>query len=373
MTDLLANSTVGATRRFAWSHLPAWGLFKKRWVYHSLFWILYYMFIVFVSIFVFHIPLSDHAYFPELALLLVFDIGLVYFNFYFLIPRLLQQKKYVLYGCSLLVAILAITFLDISIRKIYAHYFGSKVFAIESGYTFYNVAVQVVREIYLLGFTTGIKLAKDWIQNQQRLAYISDIMKEREKQYLEAELNFLKSQIQPHFFFNTLNNLYSLTLKKSDHAPEVVLKLSDLMSYMLYESNTSNVSLKKEITCLQNYLDLEKLRFGKRLDIRFEIEGHFEEVCIPPLLLILFVENSFKHGAKDVVDKIEIEISLNVGNGFLFFRVKNPVSENKALQVNAGIGLKNVRRRLELLYGRNFNLETFVMEKEYVASLKIPV
>ena len=372
MTDLLANNTVGAAPQFAWSHLPTSGMFTKRWVYHSLFWLLYYLFLVFVSLVVFHIPISDHTYFPELALLLVFDVCLVYFNFYLLIPRLLQQKKYVLYGCSLLAAILAITLLDISIRKIYAH-FGSKIFSIESSYTFYNVAVQVVREIYLVGFTTGIKLAKDWIQNQQRLAYISETMKEREKQYLEAELNFLKSQIQPHFFFNTLNNLYSLTLKKSDHAPEVVLKLSDLMSYMLYETGAPKIPINKEITCLQNYLDLEKLRFGQRLSISFEIEGQIEDACIPPLVLIFFVENSFKHGVRNIVDKIKIDIQLKVESDFLFFQVKNPVSEKNALLTNTGIGLKNVKRRLELLYGDNFNLETEKKEKEYIASLKIPV
>src|SRR4030095_9104657 len=156
--------------------------------------------LVFISIVIFHIPAYDFTYFAQLALLLLFDIILVYCNFYILIPRLLQQKKYLLYGLSLLVGMLAITCLDIAIRQVYAH-FGSKIFAYEADYTFYNVSVQMTREIYLMGFTTAIKLAKDWIQNQQHLAYISQQMKEKEKQYLEAELNFLRSQIQPHFFF----------------------------------------------------------------------------------------------------------------------------------------------------------------------------
>jgi LytS/YehU family sensor histidine kinase len=267
---------------------------------------------------------------------------------------------------------LAITCLDIAIRQVYAH-FGSKIFAYEADYTFYNVSVQMTREIYLMGFTTAIKLAKDWIQNQQHLAYISQQMKEKEKQYLEAELNFLRSQIQPHFFFNTLNNLYSLTLKKSDQAPEVVLKLSDLMSYMLYESNTPKISLNKEITYLQNYLDLEKLRFGRRLHVSFEIEGQIADVCVPPLIFILFVENSFKHGAKNIVNKIQIDISLKVEDEFLFFRVQNPVSVIDATPLSTGIGLKNVRRRLELLYADNYNLETVRKENEYIVSLKIPV
>jgi LytS/YehU family sensor histidine kinase len=197
-------------------------------------------------------------------------------------------------------------------------------------------------------------------------------MKEKEKQHLETELNFLKVQIQPHFFFNTLNNLYSLTLKKSDQAPEIVLKLSALMSYMLYESNTSKVPLSKEITYLLNYLDLEKLRFGQRLVVTFEMEGPIEEVNIPPMILILFLENSFKHGIKNNLHKIQIDILLKVEEGFLFFSVKNPVEE-KTSTGNTGIGLKNAKRRLELLYGNNYCLDLLEKQNEFIVSLKIPV
>lgn len=223
-----------------------------------------------------------------------------------------------------------------------------------------------MERLYLTGLTTAIKLSKDWIQDQQR-------MKEREKQYLETELNFLKSQIQPHFFFNTLNNLYSLTLKKSDQAPEVVLKLSDLMSYMLYESNAPKVSLTDEITFLRNYLDLQKLRFGQRLTISFVTEGQIKEVSVPPLILILFIENSFKHGVKNLINNIKIELLLKVEQTNLFFQVKNPISENYLNTGNAGIGIRNVRRRLDLLYGNNYQLDILKEDREYIVSLKIPI
>jgi len=141
---------------------------------------------------------------------------------------------------------------------------------------------------------------------------------------------------------------------------------------MLYESNTAKVSLNKEITYLQNYLDLEKLRFGQRLAVSFEIEGVIEDVYIPPMILILFVENSFKHGIKNNVNRIKIEISLKVEEGFLFFRVQNPIGEN-ASAGNKGIGLKNAGRRLELLYGENYMLELSKKENEFIASMKIPV
>ncbi len=131
--------------------------------------------------------------------------------------------------------------------------------------TFFNLASfsgAMAARFYMLGLTTSIKLAKEWIENQK-------LQSAREKLYLETELNFLKTQINPHFFFNTLNNLYSLALNRSEQTPEVILKLSDLMSYMLYESNEARVSLEKEINYLQNYLDLEKLRFGQQTDHSF--------------------------------------------------------------------------------------------------------
>ena len=144
------------------------------------------------------------------------------------------------------------------------------------------------------------------------------------------------------------------------------------MSYMLYESNTPKVSLSKEITYLQNYLDLEKLRFGQRLVVIFEMEGPIEEVSIPPMILILFLENSFKHGVKNTLSKIQIDITLKVEKGYLFFTVKNPVEENIPA-ANAGIGLKNAKRRLELLYGNNYRLDFSEKQNEFIVLLKMPV
>jgi len=293
-----------------------------------------------------------------------FSAALVYVNFYVLIPFFLYRKKYIYYALLLLLALLATAFIDQLLKQLYAH-FGSTLFAITADLNFQNLFLETTAMFYLTGFTTSFKLSKDWIRNQQ-------LMKEKEKQYLETELNFLKAQIQPHFFFNTLNNLYSLTLKKSDQAPDIVLKLSALMSYMLYESNTPKVSLSKEITYLQNYLDLEKLRFGQRLVVIFEMEGPIEEVSIPPMILILFLENSFKHGVKNTLSKIQIDITLKVEKGYLLFTVKNPVEENIPT-ANAGIGLKNAKRRLELLYGNNYRLDFSEKQNEFIVSLKMPV
>jgi two-component system, LytTR family, sensor kinase len=337
-------------------------LFKIRWFYHWLFWIVYFLFLCVVIYSAYSI--HDLSFYIQLVTFMPFSAALVYFNIYVLIPIFLYRKKYVYYASLLILAILTIAVTDQLLKKFFAHY-GSPLFAYTSGLDIKTLFTEAVGLFYLIGFTTGLKLSIDWIQNQQ-------LMKEKEKQYLETELNFLKAQINPHFFFNTLNNLYSLTLKKSDQAPEVVLKLSALMSYMLYDSNSDKVSLNKEITYLHDYLDLEKLRFGQRLEVSFEMEGQIEEVKIPPMILILFIENSFKHGIKNNVNKIRIEISLKVEEGFLFFQVKNPIGD-KTSKGNTGIGLKNAARRLELLYRDNYQLDLSENENEFIVSLKMPV
>lgn len=335
--------------------------FTNKWIYHSLFWILYYLFVcaAFYTAYDFH----DLSFYIQISAFMPVSAALVYINIYILIPAYLYKRKYFYYALTLILALFLMAYADQQIKNLYIH-LGYKIYTYTSGLGFKSLFSEAVELFYLTGLTTGIKLSKDWIQNQQ-------LMKEKEKQYLETELNFLKTQIHPHFFFNTLNNLYSLTLKKSDQAPEVVLKLSGLMSYMLYESNAAKVSLNKEITYLQNYLDLEKLRFGQRLSVSFEIEGEIDEVSIPPMILILFVENSFKHGVKNNINKIIIEIFLKVEGAYLFFSIKNPVGEN-APRENTGIGLKNARRRLELLYGKNYQLDISEKDNEFNVSLKMP-
>ncbi|MFD1257710.1 sensor histidine kinase [Mucilaginibacter terrae] len=175
------------------------------------------------------------------------------------------------------------------------------------------------------------------------------------------------------FFFNTLNNLYSLTLQKSDKAPDIVLKLSELMSYMLYQSNTPTVLLEDEINYLQNYVELEKLRFGKRLSVEFLIEGEIGDIKIPPLILILFVENSFKHGVKNFIDKIKISICIKISDNYLWFEVDNSVMPNDENKSIGGIGIKNAKRRLSLLFADRYELETSQQNGRYAVNLKFPV
>jgi LytS/YehU family sensor histidine kinase len=240
--------------------------------------------------------------------------------------------------------------------------------------------------IYLIGLVTGLKFLKDWMSQREKLQKI-------EREQVAMELNFLKSQIHPHFFFNTLNNLYSLTLQKSDLAPEVVLKLSDLMSYMLYDSGAALVPLDKEVVNLDNYIALEKLRFGSRLSLSFEKEGLYfsgpeeqggpvQPIRIPPLILLTFVENSFKHGMNQIIGEGRITIRLRVMPGELRFDVGNSVRTDAPAAATPaqkppvgknGIGLRNVVRRLDLLYGSRYTLDLSGTEDSFHVTLKIPL
>jgi len=364
VANIYADDILTGKPAIHWPNPRVAIFFKKRWFYHPIFWLIYYT--VFSLTIVFGVyQIRETIFYVQLIPIYLLDIALVYFNFYVLMPRFLARRKYFYYAFTLSLAIILMGFVNVALKHVYASY-GSALFAITAAFNFTNIMAAITERFYAVILTFVIKIGKDSIQNQQRV-------QEREKQFLEAELNFLKSQIQPHFFFNTLNNLYSLTLKKSDQAPEVVLKLSELMSYMLYETNSAKVSLNKEIIYLQNYIDLEKLRFGKNLDLSFNIEEETDGVYLPPLVLILFIENSFKHGTRDAANNMKIDIRLKVEDGFLFFTAKNPVEENMVAKKLPGIGLKNAKRRLELIYGNNYSLEEVKAENEYTVSLKIPV
>jgi len=209
--------------------------------------------------------------------------------------------------------------------------------------------------VIIPALSTLVRVPLDWIKIQKE-------KKELITKNIQTELQFLKNQINPHFLFNTLNNLYALTLKKSDYAPEVVLKLSDMMRYMLYECNEKWVPLAKEIQYIKNYVELEKIRLSKKADISVDLEGDPEGMYVAPLLFIPFIENSFKHGLKTSLDGAYIKAKFIIRSETVEFIVKNSRSQmlpgfipnNKI----GGIGLSNVKKRLELLYPDMHRLKT---------------
>jgi len=192
---------------------------------------------------------------------------------------------------------------------------------------------------------------------------------------IKSELSFLKNQIQPHFLFNTLNNIYSLTLNNNQLAGRSILQLSALLRYMLYETAAEKIALQKEIDHLNNYIDLEKIRFAARLELSFNISGHVADKKITPLLLMPILENAFKHASNKLDEMIWITVDLVVKDSNLCFTVQNSVFPDGKIKMQntySGLGWKNLERRLSLSY-ENYTLNYELKENCYHAFLMIPL
>ncbi|WP_373495472.1 sensor histidine kinase [Aquiflexum sp.] len=212
-----------------------------------------------------------------------------------------------------------------------------------------------------------IKVLKHWYEQDRKHQNL-------QKEKVEAELKFLKSQINPHFLFNTLNSLYALTLKKSAQASEVVLKISQLLNYLLYESNKKMVPLEKEIALIETYISLEKIRIGDRLNLTYRVQGDPTSLNVPPLLILPLIENSFKHGANNVLEEVWVDIEITIKDSSLYLKVQNskdPLTLTEA-ETHGGIGLQNLKRRLELIYGeKNYFMNHIDKGDSFSVELKI--
>jgi two-component system, LytTR family, sensor kinase len=183
-------------------------------------------------------------------------------------------------------------------------------------------------------------------------------------------LKFLKTQIHPHFLFNTLNNLYALTLKKSERAPEMVLKLSELINYMLYECRSDEVDLSKEVNFIRSYVDIEKMRYGDKLDVDIRVKGELTDRKIAPLIILPFVENCFKHGASENLQQSWVKVTIDSHIDHLVIKVENSKSGRNG-NGSEGIGIQNVRRRLDLLYPGKHELKLINGEETFLVVLSI--
>ena len=209
--------------------------------------------------------------------------------------------------------------------------------------------------LFVWAISTVYRVVSDKIKTDQ-------LLKEKENENLKTELSFLRSQVSPHFLFNVLNNMVAMARLKSDKLEPSIIKLSGLMRYMLYESDEQKVPLSREIEYVTSYIDLQRLRFGKDMMIKVNMDTQGDNYLIEPMLLIPFIENAFKHGTGMILDP-EIDICLKMDQDMLHFTVRNKFNgvSNEIKDRTSGIGLVNVRRRLNLLYGKEFQL---TIEKE---------
>ena len=332
---------------------------SRRPVYHGLFWILLFGLMRWLD-------QGDEveiwfALGNELVQLFFYAV-LVYLNLLYLIPNYLAKHAFVYFGL-VLASCAVIT--PIEVLVLYLK------FSNQSDYRESLVQYQVWvfwGNVLVTLISTILRVVMDWwrYQNEKQVLVT---------QTMQSELRFLKSQINPHFLFNTLNNLYALTLKKSDKAPEIVLKLSEIMRYMLYECNERRVHLSKEIHYIYNYLDLERLRQPKDADIRFVVEGHISDQMIAPLLFVPFIENGFKHGLNhDVNGGGYVRLQLLAQGEDLEFFIENSKVDHIPRQNHArsgGIGLANVRQRLQILYPEDHSLEIVDEPHRYAVTLRL--
>lgn len=324
-------------------------LLEKRWLHHVLFWL------VLIAPFALVLGGQDgYSYlqaFRDVVLQALAYAIMVYINLLVLVPHYLQRRKFGQYF-ALLLFCLVLTVPLHALADYYSDY--NEVRRLDGTITYAGLLfLSFINMAVMISLTTALKFAKKWFMHQQE-------RQELEREKLQAELKYLKAQINPHFLFNTLNNLYSLTLKKSDQAPEMVLKLSEMMRYMLYHSNERMVPLEKEISYMQHYIALEKIRQLDRTDIVFEINEEPEGQMIAPLLLIPFLENSFKHGVNTTTEAGYIHVKLQVEADRLQFFIENSKPASGMAKKNGkdhGIGLQNVKRRLDLLYPEMHSLK----------------
>ncbi len=284
-----------------------------------------------------------------------------YINHYFLVPKLLKEKGIIYYEFSVALVIL------ISYPII-----GNMIYAIPFVRSFDFLEFNENQNVFpsdggffpflIMTISTPIIIALQWSKQNKEIANL-------EKEKSETELNLLKQQINPHFFFNTLNNLYALSITNDKQTPEVIMQLSDLMRYVIYKGKENKVSLKDDIKYIEDYIQLQQIRLHKDFDFSFQKEIRDNEIKIPPLLFIILVENAFKHGIEPSENNCSLDIKIHSNEKELNFICTNSIEEKNNLE--KGIGLENMKRRLELLYPERHLLDIQETESEYIAKLKI--
>ena len=329
---------------------------------HLAFWVLSF----FVFLYIFKTGAKPEK--VDYVYTLLFQLSLVpavYLNIELLLPRLGNRRRILFYLLSLASVIIFFAWINYNFfdnwsAKVFPDYFFISYFSFREVILFFVIYIII---------TLLLKLSKSWFL----VSWLQKELLEKEKQKTEVELKALKAQINPHFFFNTLNSIYSMALDKDERLPGTVLQLSDLMRYFLYEAKDNFVPLEKELAVADNYIALQKIRSGEQLSIEIIKQGDVNGQMIAPLLLITFLENAFKHGAKGSSGNTFIKLDIKVEKNKLNFTIEN----NKGLvdEVNTGdhngLGLENVKRQLELLYPGKHLLNIKDQPDRFVVALQL--
>lgn len=333
---------------------------KRKLLLHFLFWTAYLLPTVY------EIIAQDEINLTQKSLILwILNLSIALAVFYilteWLVPRCMRLKGWRnIFWLSLPLFWIGISYFHIEIEKWAYQYLGL---------TQQRPAVlldYLAGTFWFMVIATGITLSHMWYENQLKIRDIENLA-------VRVELEHLRYRVNPHFLFNTLNSLYALTLDKSDKAPKIVLQLSQLMRYML-QDESREVPLKSEIEHLENYLELERIRLDNHVQVTMHVEGEMDNQKIAPMILLPFIENSFKHGVNDSLQEGYVEVEIRISKKELFFYVENSkrtkLLSTSGRKTSPGIGLANVRRRLELLYGpEHYTLEIEDLQDNYCVSL----
>ena len=331
---------------------------QKRILQHSTFWLSFILLFV-----VIYGPVFNN--FPWLFLssmvMLPFTMVIVYLVNYKILPVYLKKQQYFRLG---LVLLLILSVEPLLIRMLVMLLSGEEINL--KNLVDYNLLPFYFETGLIVFIAFSIKLFRLSIKEKEEKSQL-------EKQKLQAELTALRSQLNAHFLFNTLNNLYGLAMQKSDQAPQGILMLSEMLHFVLYECSAEDYSVSKELDFIHNYIELEKLRYGDRLEIQLIKELGDKEARIAPLLLFPFVENSFKHGASKMIREVWIRIRVKTRDGTLNFEVENNRLRlsGKPAPTDGGLGLENVKKRLDLLYPKQHSLVILEEDNTFSISLNI--
>lgn len=321
---------------------------------HIIFWMFaYFFFVIFYG-------RANRDYMVTIifaSMLFPLSIATTYFINYYLIPKFLFTRKYARFALFSFYTLVLSVWLELLISFLIFIYFSNyQIYKMDP--SSFDAVFLFVGLYFIIIVATAIMLVRRSFQIQKKNTELNNKRFETELKLKEAELKLLKAQIHPHFLFNTLNNLYGLTLEKSDEAPGLVLRLSEILDYILYRCNEKYVPLSEEINTLKNYIEIEKIRYSEKLELVVKFPGSNTNFKIAPLIILPFVENAFKHGVSKFPGVASVKTTISLTDKTLLFKIensKNPIAQ-KEENYSKGIGLHNVKKRLELMYPKKYIL-----------------
>ena len=347
---------------------------SHRWKRHILFWL---------AVFLYHLVRISMIYPPgkiwdsrwsllEIAIYwgVIINVLFSYTVVYYLVPKYFQKRKYIQFSIALLSMFVVLLFVNYFHQWLLNKPFTTAAEMFTQNF-FQNLRGPVIRFFgnppLICGLLLSLKTLKSWHFEQLKTETLA-------KENTNAEIQLLKAQVHPHFLFNTLNNIYSFTLNQSPLAGALAKKLSGMLNYMIHECNEPLVPLEKEIKLIQDYMGLERVRYGHRLNMQVEINGNYKNKMIAPLLLIPFVENCFKHGASLMRGQQWIKLVIEINNDELEFNLGNSKpAQTIDVKNKKGIGLANVQKRLQLIYPDQHSLVINETADSYAVQLKLVI